>query len=163
MVRNQVLSISLCTAAALLAGCSAEVEKPVGMPDLYSCTLTLVQEGQPLVGATVQTISEDAGGRWGASGITNEQGEAVLITYGKYHGVQAGKHHVVVNKQEADAAEVKMEAGIPVPGTGTLPKVFTLVEKRYTHQKTTPLELEIVPDQSNDQTFDCGRAVREKL
>lgn len=163
MAKNKLLVILICTITGLLTGCGAEVEKPVGMPDLYPCTLTLVQEGQPLVGATVQTISEDAGGRWGASGITNEQGEAVLITYGKYHGVQAGKHHVIVNKQEADAAEVKMEAGIPVPGAGTLPKVFTLVEKRYTHQKTTPLELEIAPGQSNDQTFDCGRAIREKL
>jgi len=165
MKRSMFMLPLVAVVATLFSGCAQE-QKPDGLPDLYPCTLTLTQDGQPLAGATVQVLSADADGKWSAGGTTDEQGKVILVTYGKYQGVQAGKHKVVVSKQESDVPEGEMEAGIVVPGSGgggTLPTSYTLVEKEYTSQETTPLELEIVPDQDNDQTFECGKAIREKI
>lgn len=153
------LGVAVCLAAA---GCRDKVVKPEGLPDLYPCVLTFTQAGQPLTEATVQVVSDDAERKWSAGGITDEQGQAILVTYGKFQGVQAGMHTVTVSKQETDVQGVEMEAGIPIPG-GTLPKMFTLVEKKFTNPKTTPLKLEITPGANNDQTFECGAPVRQKI
>jgi hypothetical protein len=151
----------LCVVSAAVTavfGCAKE-ERPDGLPDLFPCILTFTQEGKPLAGATVEVVGVDSS-QWSAGGMTDGAGRVELVTYGKFKGVRAGRHKVVVNKHESEAStsDVEMEAGIVLSGQ---PKIFSVVEQQYTTSETTPWEVEISSGGNNDQTFECGKAVRE--
>ncbi len=66
-----------------LMGVLSEHAVPDGMPELYPVVVSVVQDGKPLEGASVQLIPADAiNARWACGGCTNANGEAEIATLG---------------------------------------------------------------------------------
>jgi hypothetical protein len=128
----------------LLSGCW-DSSRPSDLPVLYPCTLTLVQEGRGLADAFVMLYPVDSKSRWVVAGNTDQNGNVLLNTHGKFPGVPAGEYKVVVTKTEQ---------------TGQI-EIFSLIEKQYTDVSTTSLTMTVKTGR-NAETFNVGKAVREK-
>ena len=126
-----------------LFGCGPKL--PDGMPKLYSpIKITVTQEGQPLVGATVTLRSTDpSAGTWTIGGLTDANGGFELYTHG-YRGAPLGTFKVVVYKWEEDHDAAK---------------TWSYAEDEYGDAKTTPLEVEITA-RTRTLTVDAGSAVK---
>ena len=131
-----------------LIGCSRSA-KPVDLPGLYPCSITLTQEGQPLRNATVMLYSADPEFKWAVIGFSDEQGKAVLKTHAQFPGAPLGEYQVVVLKTEE------------VPKGNTV-DVFTLIDKKYAENDSTPLSITI-GKKKNAEQFELGAATRTKL
>ncbi|MDO5581241.1 MAG: hypothetical protein Q4G69_08895 [Planctomycetia bacterium] len=166
MVKKLFL-FALVMFSALLMGCGEPL--PEGMPRLIPCELTLLQEGKPLVGATVSLLPEKDQARWNLVGITNESGTANILANGKYKGVPEGKYKIIIIKVETEAGTGPAipQAGEPgydeaVANLDKRPpaKRFTLVEDKYSNPKDTPLAIDIPARGSVRQNIEAGKAVR---
>ncbi|NLZ03172.1 MAG: carboxypeptidase regulatory-like domain-containing protein [Pirellulaceae bacterium] len=153
------------------AGCGEQ--RPEGFPTLYPATITITQDGANLAGATVSLFPEDSTlSRWPVGGMTDENGMARLITYGKFEGAPAGKFKVMVNKTVSEGDPIP-----EVPGqyasaeeraaydraikTGSY-EVFQVVAGEYRTADKTPLMVEIAPSGENAIVLDVGAAVKEE-
>lgn len=151
----------------VVTGCGGGTPRPEGMPALHPTTLSFTQNNAPLVGATV-TLYPQASEmqRWGAGGITNEQGSVVFYTLGQYPGVPAGQYKIVVNKTDRDpttfVGEFTEERQDEYEKAEAKRKSYRLVERDYSDPAKTPLEIEITAGK-NEKTFDVGKAVREGI
>lgn len=117
-------------------------ELPEGMPPLVPVTLTFTQENKPLAEANVSLMPEDTQSRWSAGGATNAVGAILPMTLGQYAGIVPGKYRVTVTKSEEDA--------------------FHLVDPVYSTVESTPLILDVTPEQKT-ASFDLGAPVRLKI
>ncbi|GAA4449486.1 carboxypeptidase regulatory-like domain-containing protein [Novipirellula rosea] len=145
-----------CVLLAVVSGCASE-EKPDGLPVLHPAEITVHQGGAPLVGASVQLISTDPTlSRWVSGGSTNENGEAVVMTHGKYVGVPAGKFKVTVNKTQIEGAAAGND-----PGSSNEAKMFDLVEAKYRAVTTTPIEVEISAGDNKLDVIEVGAPVKD--
>jgi hypothetical protein len=162
MMRQYFISIIILL--PVFSGCSRETFPP-NLPKLYPATITVVQDGQPLNGASVVVINEDyASSPWAAGGVTNEQGQVRLRTEGKYSGAPAGKYKVTVTKidvpeielpEDSESLEYKKKAKEIQDNT------FYLVEDKFTKLDTTPLRIEITPSAKSFE-LDVSPTVRKK-
>ncbi len=160
------LSFFLLTVAVLtVAGCKKDV-KPAGLPKLYSCTITILQAGEPLPEAFVSLISTDGQNtRWPVGGTTDQSGKAVLGTYGKFKGVPKGEWKVVVTKNivEDDNGNIvvppKFEPGqrIEMPKAPRLVNEVSIVPDEYRSAETTTLTLSVQGKTATE--FDLGEKV----
>jgi hypothetical protein len=144
-------------------GCGGP-QKPDGMPPLYPCSITILQDETPLAGAVVALVGD---GKWASHGQTDEKGVAKIITYGQFQGSPEGTYLVTVSKRisEGDPPKSNVDENGRVLGPPTLvvPSYVELVASEYTSSKTTPLTIEVKPaKKGNDQTFDVGKAVHVK-
>ncbi len=93
--------IALATGAALtlasIVGCGGP-KKPADLPELFPCSITIIQDGQPLEGASVQLNDPSSSSRFVVGGTTDEKGVAVIRTDGQYPGAPVGKYKVLVSK-----------------------------------------------------------------
>jgi hypothetical protein len=144
-----VLLFTCCT------GCGG-AKTPDGMPQLFPCEIVLVQEGQPLVDATVTAQSADSS--WNATGGTDTDGKAVLFTQGKYQGVPVGKYKVIISKNVTEKEPSTFE-GKPA----TKEVAYSLVEEKYQEVQTSPLEIEITADGKHSFHLDAGKTVKNRL
>ena len=108
--RYVILSCLFVSASLLLIGCGGE-KLPPGMPKLYPATITVIQDGQPLEGASVILLNTDPSTTWSAGGITNQNGKITLRTLGRYDGAPAGKYRVTVKKTESP--DITLPAEMP--------------------------------------------------
>ncbi|MDR0521247.1 MAG: hypothetical protein LBH00_05270 [Planctomycetaceae bacterium] len=157
-------TITLLIVTLTLNGCG-DTSRPKDLPKLYPCTITITQEGKPLIGATVEFIPADAANaKFRAVSTTGEDGSVNMSTYG-FAGAPAGKYKVIVTKTMDDdfvyAAEVNPESGEKdIVSFHT----YRLVEEKYSTAETTPFEIEITgKERSVTKTFDAGKAVKEKV
>ena len=124
-----------------------EGPRPDGMPNSYSCIVTVVQDGAPLEGARVTLHPTDQDlVKWGAiSGMTDAKGNAVMtISNGAYDGAFKGEYKVTVHK-----TEMSNDRSI---------FFIHLVDQKYNAPHTTPLELKI--SRATKAKVDLGPAVR---
>jgi len=169
-MKNTLPSICFLAASlALLAGCSGPL-KPDGFPPTFPTVITITQEGEPLVRATVGLIPADGSRDWMTSAMTDELGRATMFTYGRFAGAPRGTFKVVVTKIEtgisrytppADTTDERAMAIYSRNIVNERLNDYTLVEAIYGSPETTPLELEIRG--RTTQTFDVGRQIREVL
>jgi hypothetical protein len=148
----------------VLTGCNKEAQ-PKGLPKLYPTTLTIIQDGVPLVDANIVVVNENyASNPWSAGGVTDERGQVHLRTEGKYSGAPAGTYKVMVTKIE--------EPDIELPEDSTSPEyikkikeiennTFAVVDDKFTKLDATPLKVEITPSSKNFE-LDVSPAVRKK-
>lgn len=142
----------------LSTGCS-KTPKPDGFPEVYPCAISIVQDDQPLSGASVMLVPETNGERnWVVSGGTDANGVARLYTHGKYPGAPAGKYKVTVSKLLVEG-ELPSDKPVSPSASVPTPKSYDLVDTLYKNARTTPFEIEI-GSQKNAQMFDVGKAVR---
>ena len=133
----------------VIAGCARSYgPKPDGLPRLVPVTITVSQEGQPLVEAAVTLTPADGSRNWFTGGTTDSNGRVAVHTYGTHRGSPTGKFKVTVSKyiyenmeeyqaaldrgEEAEAAAKRIRV-----------KMFSFVEDRYGDVTTTPLEIEV--------------------
>jgi hypothetical protein len=156
--------VSIIVVLPIFYGCSGE-RLPPDLPKLYPVTLTIVQDGQPLGGASVVVVNEDyASSPWAAGGVTNEQGKVKLRTEGKYSGAPAGKYKVTIAKTEVPEIELPEDSSSPEYNKKIKEiqdKMFYLVEDKFTKLDTTPLRIEITPSAKNFE-LDVSPVVRKK-
>lgn len=118
---------------------------PEGLPELTPCSLTIVQEGKPLVGAIVLLYPDNQGCPWTVSGTTNECGVAEMTTHGKYPGIPQGDWSVTVSKNNT-VYDKKSE--------GDNWTIYAKVDPLYSDKETTPLRLRC--EAETVKMFDVG-------
>ncbi|MDR2705158.1 MAG: hypothetical protein LBC02_05200 [Planctomycetaceae bacterium] len=157
-----------------ILGCSSQ-QLPEDLPVLYPCKITVIQDGQPLAGASVilqltENVSAHGGKSWIPMGLTDENGVAVMKTNARYNGAPLGKYKILVNKTEREPS--KLEPAPPEDSplyTKWLEKSqeeklyeFGLVEAIYTDAQKTPHDIEITKN-TNQKNVDVGKTVRNKI
>jgi len=160
---------SFCVVYALIlfffVSCASDHDRPADLPKLIPTTITILQEGQPVVGATVNLIPED-NSKWFALGLTDEKGVCKIRTHGKFVGAPTGKYVVVVYKTVTNESETRK---LPVPEdyaasqvyyakVSEEEKTFDYVELKYKDEKTSDLRIEI-GSSAISETFDVGKPV----
>ena len=146
---------SLFLVFLLFTGCGGP-KRPDGLPQLYPCSILVLQGDKPLEKAQITLIQQDNDGtRWIVGGITGENGEVDVATYGQYPGAPLGEYKVTVTKNEQI-----MVAPSSAMGPGKF-DTYTLVETEFTREDTTPLTLHVVKGTKKYQV-EVGKPVRER-
>lgn len=147
-----VVFLSVCL--LVFPGCREK--RPEGMPDLYPCSVYVIQDGKPLSGASISFLPVEAGGRWASGGLTDENGKATVRIRGKYKGAAPGKHYLCITKTESD----------PLPsGTQESGKVsvevdlYDLIDRKFGNIETAQI-VDVLEKKKNEWTVDVGKAVR---
>ena len=141
-----------------LTACRSE-PRPAGLPKLYPATITFMQEGQPLVEATVTLIAQDATiAKWVVGGITDAKGVLQVKTHAKFVGAPAGKFKITVSKTEISHEEAAQLGNVNTSVT----HYVDLVAPKFQTAESTSLEIEITAGK-NSATFDLGEPVRIPL
>ncbi len=96
-MRKIALLLLLGIAVQGVFGCGGP-KKPSDLPELYPCKIKVIQDGQPLEGASVQLNDPASTSRFVVGGVTNAEGVAELKTDGKFKGAPAGKYKVLISK-----------------------------------------------------------------
>lgn len=150
--------LAIGLASAVFAGCSSE-ELPVGMPSLQPVRVTIMQEGTPLEGASVQLMPEEASNTWASGGSTDAMGIVEIMTMGKYNGAPAGKYKVIVDKIMSDGP---LEV-VDDPAGSPQATLFRLVDPQFNSSRTTKAELTVTEGASTEETIDVGPAIKKEL
>jgi len=154
------------SAVLLLSGCGGP-NRPADLPPLYPCAVTVTQDGQPLGEGSIILVSSAPSFKWSVFAQLNASGTGKVFTQGLYPGAPEGEYKVVVSKEESVSEQVgptivrQGEFGEETI-TPTRLTVYSLVEKNFVDAATTPLSITI-SKKGNNQTFDCGKPVRELL
>ena len=159
----------LIVGACIFLGCNRE-KLPEGMPKLYPCTITIIQDGKPLSEASITLHPEDSTLlRWIPGGVTDRNGVCTVRTLGRYPGSMSGSFKVTVEKIEAEESSFP---GDPPPGVDKGEwdrkreqeklRAWRLVEKKYSSYLTTPLEMQVSAGK-NSEKFDIGASVRDEI
>ncbi|MDR3108581.1 MAG: hypothetical protein LBU65_02675 [Planctomycetaceae bacterium] len=141
-----------------VSGCSNSLQ-PKDLPKLYSCVITITQEGKPLDGATVELVVTDhENSKYKSLAITDVEGKAIMSTYG-HNGVPVGKYKAVVTKEITDDIVYKEnESG----GKDLVSyKKYKMVEEQFSDPQITSHEIEITGKGKVAKTFDVGKAIRQ--
>ncbi|MDR1268816.1 MAG: hypothetical protein LBK82_04775, partial [Planctomycetaceae bacterium] len=111
------------------------------------------------------------GFKWSVGGGTDENGQVVLMTNGRYAGAPEGKYKITVDKVVSKVPPIPKESELP-EDEKQRQKIFDdinkqttitrIVDEKFLDEKKTPLELEIVKGK-NKQTFDLGKPVNKTL
>ncbi len=162
MSKKRILTLFAAFAAVLTFGACGGEKRPEGFPELYPCSVKVIQGGAPLPGATVSLVGEDPQlMRWACGGNADENGVVELSTYG-FPGAPAGTFKVVVTKTERPGAPTNAEeAAKTSPEELEGLETFRLVDAIYGSHTTTPLTIEVKAGNNPEQTVDVGEAVRE--
>ena len=148
--------LSLVVFILVLPGCGGE-PKPEGFPKLHPVSLTFIQDGEPLVGASI-VLMPQSDSKWASGGFTDAKGVAVFKTHGKFVGVPAGTYKVRIQKQETEEASTATDStGLTTYGTA---KAYDLVNPDYYHPDKTPFAIEVVDGKNNFEPIDLGKKAR---
>ena len=159
------LTLALC----VLTGCQGK-KRPDGLPELFPCVITIIQEGQPLDGALVQLIPESGGTGWTVSGKTGTNGKANISTHADFAGAPAGTYKVLVSKTEMSPSQFTEPAQDAPQDEKTAyynnisseKRIkYTLVKPEFDDAKKTPLSITVAKGK-NEATFDVGEAIKEE-
>ena len=165
MNRTFFCLIALLLPALLMTGCGESL--PAGMPRLYSASILVTQEGEPLAGALVMLLAEDEDlTQWGPGGVTDASGVAQLQTNGRYKGAPLGTYKVAVTKRETEPHPNPEWANLPdgdpnfrrFVEIGNRLRTYDYIETQYGSIIDTPLRVEITARQ-RAHTVDVGRKI----
>jgi hypothetical protein len=88
-----LVTLSLCT------GCSRGPKRPDDMPKLTTCVVFVSFGGEMMQGVSVYLTPEDRQvNKWGAGGLTDDEGKAVLKTNSTFEGVVPGNYIISFRK-----------------------------------------------------------------
>ena len=169
MNRTLTSLITLSLVSVMTTGCGESL--PPGMPKLYPTSITVIQEGEPLEGAMVLLIPEDASlNDWGPGGITNASGVAVMLTNGQYRGAPLGKYKVTVTKTEREPHPHPEWANLPMNDPNFRQflriseslKAYNHVELNFGSRDRTPLQVEVTAGQRT-HSVDVGARIRTEI
>jgi hypothetical protein len=151
MLHKIIVSTTLLVCFSV-SGCKQRL--PEGMPPLYPCTITLIQDGKPLAHASVVFYPSDPENFWSLAGSSNTQGVIEMTTNGPYKGVPAGVYKIAVEKVSSEDVDANHYC------------VVNLVDPQFGKRETTPVQIEIKPSKTkgiNDQTIDLGKENKNRM
>lgn len=156
-MNNIARTLLLALTMTVCVSCAGE-KRPEGLPNLVPCTIHLVQENAPLADAELLLMAEDASiARWAVTGKTDANGNARIMTMGKFAGAPVGDFIVLVNKTELVYKNPPREVN------GDIDKgpfdAFSLVPREYENRDTSPLKVYISKNTKQIE-LDCGKKVR---
>ena len=143
------------------SGCGGK-KKPADLPPLYPVKLTVVQDGNPLEGATVSLIADGTNVRFTTAGVTDANGVATIKTDIDWPGAPVGKFKVCISKvvtppEEPSDASLSYEERRAKAGA-RLAQTKSVVDSRFLRPRTTTLGIEVT-ESGVTETFDVGAAV----
>jgi hypothetical protein len=152
-----------------IIGCGDD--RPSDMPPLQLVVLTFTLDEKPLPEAIVTLYSTEPNFKWSVGGGTDERGQIVLMTNGRYTGAPEGKYKITVDRVIRNSPPIPHESKLP-EDEKQRQKVFDdidqqttitrIVDEKFLDEKKTPLKLEVVKGK-NKQTFDLGKPVNKVL
>jgi len=152
------LILSLSVTLLLCAGCGGDGGRPADLPPLFPVNISIIQDGQPLEGATVTLIATTAGPYSRSSATTNEAGIARIRTHG-FVGVPAGEFAVAIEKQVIEGEREVFDGDEVVGRVGG--RAYNLVDTTFSTQATTTFSISVPAERRGaTETFDVGAAVR---
>ena len=139
---------------AVMPGCSKkpEKQKPVDLPELVPCEITVKRDGTPLSGATVRlqsTPSTPSATTWIIAGTTNESGIAKMQTYGDFIGAPEGEYIVLISK--SDVSDTPRDA---MSGGFERTKPTVVVDPSFGNPAKTKLKLTVSGKGPVRETFE---------
>jgi hypothetical protein len=145
----------------ILNGCSQSIHE--GLPPLYPCSITVIQDGKPLTGANVSLVRLDGEPRWVVCGITNSSGVATIQTQMRYSGAPEGTYKVRISITVSEGQAKLVPSGdVEQPlSVGDIPSYF-VVDPKYDHFNTTPFEISIT-NGKNKESFDVGQSIKQPV
>ncbi|MCL2743620.1 MAG: carboxypeptidase-like regulatory domain-containing protein [Planctomycetaceae bacterium] len=159
-MKNTLFYFVLILAAVSISGCG----KPAGMPNLQSCTITVLDGGAPLADARVMMKDESNAMMLAINGITDSSGTAKMkTTYTDYvgNGVPAGKYKVIIDKEPANVPPLKVDDSMDTKQAEEAMKKWNeeydkirIVPIKLTSLTETPLTLEV--NGAVEQKFDIA-------
>ncbi|MDR2171354.1 MAG: carboxypeptidase-like regulatory domain-containing protein [Planctomycetaceae bacterium] len=159
---RQINFIVLFIFVTIIFGCG-DKSRPVDLPPLYPCTITITQDGKPLAEASVTLEPADpANVKYKASALTGADGSVKMKTYG-FDGTPIGKYKIVVTKIINENIEVKLNESTGKEEATSYQK-YRLVEPKFTSAETTPLEIEVNgKDKKLQKNCDVGKPIKEAI
>jgi hypothetical protein len=149
-----VCALCILSGVLFFSGCG-DSRRPVDLPKLYPCKITVTQNSKPLEGATVTLLSKTKSKYGTSSATTNHAGTAVLCTY-SFDGVPLGEYGVTFTKIGVEEAkEGKTLEGNPVSIGG---KIYSYVDAKFGNETNPPYSV-IVTEKGINKTFDVGESV----
>ncbi|MBQ9813272.1 MAG: hypothetical protein IJM54_08140 [Thermoguttaceae bacterium] len=157
---KKIVIATLCVLLAVASTSCKKEKRPDGMPDIYPCSLKIVQDSAPLADAQVSIVSSDPQiMRFPCGGNTDANGIVELKTMG-FKGAPAGSFKVVVSKIEATNRPSSYEEAQQLQEQGAKEESFDLVDRKYADASTTPLSIEVQKSNPAPIELDVGEAVR---
>ena len=164
------LFVILFLAISVFSGCTKK-PRPDGFPELYPCTITIIQDGKPLVDALVRLVPDGHALQWTIAGTTDKNGVVKVITHTDYAGAPEGTFKVCVSKIEItpsqfpqpdkDAPYEEWDKWRGQTNNEKRPK-YNLVKPEYNDTANTPHSITISKGKNN-ATFDVGEAIKEEI
>lgn len=156
---RKLLVLALCLLIVTTASCKQE-KRPAGMPEIYPCSLKIVQDSAPLADAEVSVVSSDPQiVRFPCGGVSDQDGIVELKTMG-FKGAPAGSFKVVVSKIEYLNQPKSYDEAQKFQSEGIKEESFDLVDRKFGDASTTDLQIEIQQSNSAPIEIDVGEAVR---
>ena len=142
-----------------VVGC-APSDIPEGMPELHPVTLTIVQSGTPLEGATIQLVPQDsANSRWACGGTSDATGKVVVQTLGKFPGAPVGSYKATIYKTLVEDMTPGVEDS---PSSTKVFETFLLVDPKFQSAETSTIEVTVASGENNPPPIDLGAPVKIK-
>ena len=155
-----ILILSFSFALLLHTGCGRDDGRPADMPPLFPVSITVIQDGQPLEGASVVLIAQaPAVPQYGrSSGTTTAAGIARPRTHG-FDGVPAGEYTVVIEKRVTEGVQQIVDAEGEVVGS-VGGRIYQLVDAQFATEAASTLSISVAERRGATETFDVGAAAR---
>ena len=166
-MKKYIIPSLLIVSLLCLFGCGGK-KKPSDLPALHPVKLTVIQDGQPLEGATVNLVAEGRDVRFTTAGITDKNGVATIKTDIDWAGAPEGKFKVCISKVVAPSTtpvdtslsfdEQRKQAmeNQAARSAGTK----SVVNSKFRKPNTTDFSIEVT-EAGITETFDVGEAVDE--
>jgi hypothetical protein len=143
-------------------GCSQNIHE--GLPPLYPCNITVIQDGKPLAEANVSLVRVDGDMKWVVCGETNSSGVTAIQTQMRYTGAPEGTYKVRISKTVSEGEPKLVSSGDSEQplSVGEIPSYF-VIDPKYDHFNTTPFEISIAKGKTNAESFDVGQSVKQPV
>jgi hypothetical protein len=98
----------LAAVGLLSSACRPQPRPPKEMPPLTPCIVIVTFGGEKIEHVGVRLRPKETGNRWGAGGLTDAEGKAVLKTAGPFEGVVPGEYIISFGKKVSPPAAEHM-------------------------------------------------------
>ena len=166
-MKKYLIPLLLLLSLFCFSGCGGK-KKPSDLPPLYPVKITVIQDGNPLEGATVNLVADGQNVRFTTAGITDKNGVATIKTDIDWAGVPAGKYKVCISKVVSppstpidtslsfEEQRNQAMANQATRSAGTK----SVVNSKFRRANTTDFTIEVA-EPGTTETFDVGAAVDE--
>ncbi|MDR2763269.1 MAG: hypothetical protein LBB88_11745 [Planctomycetaceae bacterium] len=94
-----IICILIIVVEIQVISCSRRPKRPADLPELTPCIVTVTFGGEIMKGVGILMTPEDKNvNKWGAGGITNDEGKATMVTSAVFDGVVSGRYIISFKK-----------------------------------------------------------------